>query len=391
MDFWKFFLQKEGDQAWLPLEASNVEILEGRYQLIAQTQAIGQSLAIQIKHQFETNDVVMENRQQLVQTVAESGKVQILKDMYLGLGDWEISCTPAPASSLEDRNNSTPNFTLQIQVLPQDFDLFDDWEFIESQLHADASLLLPEPILTEFDLTAPILLEPVIPSSLSMESAPLPSNIPAAIGHIPAPGTEPPMPTAAELEAMVENRPAATAPMAPAEAAAQPQRAVEVVAEVAVESEPIKPEPIEPEPVEPVIASPLPLRLPAALEINAAIQAQLATQVERNGIDLPVLPKTGRSILLTTSQGMPLPPPLLHPPTGNPPKTIELPTFPVLKAMTLANQQEREAALQRLCLIAVAMSQQKMASVQVASEEATSPVFGERFRQTLNHLVVNQS
>jgi hypothetical protein len=390
MDFWKFFLQKEGDQAWLPLEDPNVEILEGRYQLIAQTQAIGQSLAIQIKHQFETNDVVMENRQQLVQTVTESGKVHILKDMYLGLGDWEISCTPAPASSLENRTNSIPSFTLQIQVLPQDFDLFDDWEFIESQLHLDPSLSLPEPILTEFDLTAPILLEPVISPLHPTEFAPLPLEMPAGSGHVPEASTEPPMLTSEEV-VMDENRSAAITSMASAEVTAQPQSLAEGGVAVSVESESIQPQPVQPQPVEPVVASPLPLRLPAALEINAAIQAQLATQVERNGIDLPVLPKTGQSILLTTSQGIPLPPPLIHLPTGDQPKTIELPTFPALKAMTLANQQEREAALQRLCLIAVAMSQQKIASAQAASEEATSPVFGERFRQTLNHLVVNQS
>ncbi len=40
MKHWEFLIQREGDQTWLPLEAQQVEILEGRYRVVAHTDRI---------------------------------------------------------------------------------------------------------------------------------------------------------------------------------------------------------------------------------------------------------------------------------------------------------------------------------------------------------------
>ena len=93
MDNWQFFLQKEGDYAWLPLETPQVEILEGRYQLIAHTSNAGQSVRVNIRHQYELDNIPQENIQESNRPIEVSGKIEILPLVYLGLGSWSISCS----------------------------------------------------------------------------------------------------------------------------------------------------------------------------------------------------------------------------------------------------------------------------------------------------------
>lgn len=132
MESWQFFLQKEGDYAWLPLETPQVEILEGRYQLIAHTANAGQSVQVKIRHQYEQEDIPQENIQESIRQVSLSGKVEILPLIYLGLGSWSISCEPEVETEASDSSTvASASYSLEIQVLSQDFDLFEDWTFSE--------------------------------------------------------------------------------------------------------------------------------------------------------------------------------------------------------------------------------------------------------------------
>lgn len=129
MDNWQFFLQKEGDYAWLPLETPQVEILEGRYQLIAHTSHTGQSVRVNIRHQYELEDIPQENIQESTRPIEVSGKINILPSVYLGLGAWSISCTLETETSDTQSPQKAETFDLEIEVLSQDFDLFEDWNF----------------------------------------------------------------------------------------------------------------------------------------------------------------------------------------------------------------------------------------------------------------------
>ncbi|MCM1985354.1 hypothetical protein [Lyngbya confervoides] len=136
MDNWQFFLQKEGDYAWLPLETPQVEILEGRYQLIAHTQAVGRSVRIQSRYCYEAGDFPQEDLQETVRAVEVSGQVEVLPLLYLGTGDWFITCDfiDAPegvsegvSANARDRAE-TRHHCLEIQVLPQEFEAFAQWD-----------------------------------------------------------------------------------------------------------------------------------------------------------------------------------------------------------------------------------------------------------------------
>ena len=129
MDNWQFFLQKEGDYAWLPLETPQVEILEGRYQLIAHTSNAGQSVRVNIRHQYELDNIPQENIQESNRPIEVSGKIEILPLVYLGLGSWSISCSVESDAADTNTSGKTETFDLEIEVLSQDFDLFEDWNF----------------------------------------------------------------------------------------------------------------------------------------------------------------------------------------------------------------------------------------------------------------------
>ncbi len=50
MEKWKFLLQKEGDRSWLPLDSPDVEILEGRYRIVARSNQVNSHVEIRISH-----------------------------------------------------------------------------------------------------------------------------------------------------------------------------------------------------------------------------------------------------------------------------------------------------------------------------------------------------
>ena len=182
MENWQFFLQKEGDYAWLPLETPQVEILEGRYQLIAHTANAGQSVQVKIRHQYEQENVPQENIQESIRQIGLSGKVDILPLIYLGLGSWSISCHPELQADISGSSDtaSVQSYDLEIQVLSQDFDLFDDWTFSELDSQEDninSEKTIETALNTKTTETVPVrLAEPIVSPAIA-ESHQSPSPI----------------------------------------------------------------------------------------------------------------------------------------------------------------------------------------------------------------------
>jgi hypothetical protein len=124
MTQWQFLIQKEGDQEWLPLESPNVEILEGRYYLMAQADRPSAQVEIQIRHEYELEDVPQEVTQRRRQQTDSQGLLELLPLTYLPPGLWELQCQMAELQTQEE--NAAPQ-KLFLQVLAQDFELLSDW------------------------------------------------------------------------------------------------------------------------------------------------------------------------------------------------------------------------------------------------------------------------
>ncbi len=101
MKYWEFLIQKEGDQTWLPLASQQIDILAGRYRVIAHTDRISAPLEIRIA-QLLTDDLSSQPKiRQRTDKTNESGLVLVMPYVNLQPGQWALTC-----SSLDDTGHA---------------------------------------------------------------------------------------------------------------------------------------------------------------------------------------------------------------------------------------------------------------------------------------------
>lgn len=126
MEYWEFLLQKEGDQTWLPLESSEVEILEGRYRIMAHTSQLERPVLVRIT-QLILDPMLPKRRvmKRLGQT-SDSGLMVVMPFTWLKAGTWEIHCSNQETS--EANSAEAPwQYAVQLQVLPLETSEGDEW------------------------------------------------------------------------------------------------------------------------------------------------------------------------------------------------------------------------------------------------------------------------
>lgn len=124
----EFLIQKEGDFEWLPLESLSVEILVGRYQLIAQTSEADCPIQVHIHHQYVEDGLWQEVVQHQLFHTDSQGRIEVLPPTFLQHGHWIISCAANEDKQLA--NAEIDRHCVQLQVLEQETDLDQDWEFL---------------------------------------------------------------------------------------------------------------------------------------------------------------------------------------------------------------------------------------------------------------------
>jgi hypothetical protein len=136
MEYWEFLLQQEGDSSWLPLDTSQMEILEGRYRIMAHCSA--SQTPVQIHISQIPSDRVSPKRRSLNRQgqTNENGLVVILPFTRLNAGTWDIYCRDAASTNLSEADSTQPesNFTspvwehaIQLRVLPAGVGEDADW------------------------------------------------------------------------------------------------------------------------------------------------------------------------------------------------------------------------------------------------------------------------
>lgn len=111
MKYWEFLIQKEGDQTWLPLETQQVEILEGRYRIVAHTDRANTSMDVRVA-QLITDEMPPRRRvRRRVSTTNDSGLVVAMPFVNLKPGQWDLKC-----SSLDGAAGAPWQYSVQLQV-----------------------------------------------------------------------------------------------------------------------------------------------------------------------------------------------------------------------------------------------------------------------------------
>ncbi|MCG9884849.1 MAG: hypothetical protein MH825_04575 [Cyanobacteria bacterium] len=119
MEYWEFLIQKEGDRAWLPLESPTVEILEGRYRIVARSSYV--NAAVEVRIAFLPEDAALGGGRQRVQKRSGQtngdGVLAIVPYTQLRPGRWEFRC-----SALEEADPW--RYEMELQVLSVESDLW---------------------------------------------------------------------------------------------------------------------------------------------------------------------------------------------------------------------------------------------------------------------------
>lgn len=127
MDQWEFLLQQEGDRTWLPLESATVEILEGRYRVMAHSNYANTAVEVRISH---VNPDQMPPKRRVLkrhhQTNPE-GLIVVMPFTHLKPGAWDLRCIGGDL--MNDMLGEGWQYSVQLQVMPQSSeDEPTDWD-----------------------------------------------------------------------------------------------------------------------------------------------------------------------------------------------------------------------------------------------------------------------
>lgn len=171
MGYWEFLLQKEGDQSWLPLDTSQVEILEGRYRVMAHTSQVNTPVWIQISQVSRdgqgpalAGDRTPPKRRTLRRQgeINENGLMVVMPFTRLGEGTWDILCASEDGAEASAASGANPpwSYAVELRVVAQDSaddsDWFDDDGIAASAADrsADAGMALNQPAAVNLQAAA---------------------------------------------------------------------------------------------------------------------------------------------------------------------------------------------------------------------------------------------
>jgi hypothetical protein len=93
MENWKFLIQREGDRGWRPIQTDGVQLMEGRYRIVANSNLNETTIQTQIIHQV-MGETAQERRSQPRSHVSNSrGLVVVVPFTDLRSGLWQFICS----------------------------------------------------------------------------------------------------------------------------------------------------------------------------------------------------------------------------------------------------------------------------------------------------------
>ncbi len=185
MKSWEFLLQKEGDRTWLPLENLTVEILEGRYRVVARTPCANEEVDIYVSFVSSEDDPPKRRIQQRSHAANDDGLLAILPFTPFRPGRWELRCRPHGSPGDVPQHWQSQ---IELQVLPQDNQVDDDdlfgWDrpddnAPDSQVTAIDAVAPNEPALDDEPLANAN--EPAMPIAQPLSAETSPMDEPVAV------------------------------------------------------------------------------------------------------------------------------------------------------------------------------------------------------------------
>ncbi len=115
MEQWQFLIQKEGERTWHPLSKPGIEIIEGRYRVVARSKRTNTDVEVRVTHS-SPNEVPPTRRiQKRRRRTNSEGLTAIIPFTYLKSGIWELQCS---GDLMSDLLGASWQYTVNLQVIP---------------------------------------------------------------------------------------------------------------------------------------------------------------------------------------------------------------------------------------------------------------------------------
>lgn len=200
MEYWEFLIQKEGDRTWLPLESPDVEILEGRYRVVARSSRANQTAEIRVIHESTDENPPKRRVKQRSRRINQDGLMVVLPYTYFKPGLWELRCV---GDLMTDMLGNPWQYSVQLQVLPRDSDAAETSDMetnalspisilpvgkIESSPHKEiVAAAVPEPETSPASEPEPMVARVSEAEASPVIPAPIPERSPQVSPQVPAP------------------------------------------------------------------------------------------------------------------------------------------------------------------------------------------------------------
>ncbi|MBD2163742.1 hypothetical protein H6G04_04905 [Calothrix membranacea FACHB-236] len=117
MEHWQFLIQRQGDRAWHTLESPKVEIIEGRYRVLARSNRPHTDVEVRVIHS-STQEVPPKRRiQKRSRRTNAEGLMAVIPYTYFKPGIWELQCSGDLMSDI--LGGQSWQYNLYVRVLSQ--------------------------------------------------------------------------------------------------------------------------------------------------------------------------------------------------------------------------------------------------------------------------------
>jgi hypothetical protein len=119
MEQWQFLIQKQGDRTWHPLESLTVEIMEGRYRVVACSRRANTDVDVRITHSSPPKLSPQRRIYKRSRRTNGDGSIAVIPFTYFQPGLWELRCS---GDLMSDVLGHSWQHLVNLKVLPQELE-----------------------------------------------------------------------------------------------------------------------------------------------------------------------------------------------------------------------------------------------------------------------------
>ena len=112
MEYWEFLIQRQGDRGWRPIKTGNLQLMEGKYRIVANSHLLDTQIQTRVTHQTPDLTAPQRRSQSCNQTTNSRGLLAIIPFTHLHSGIWQFVCSGMSGTQ-------TWHQILKLRVLPR--------------------------------------------------------------------------------------------------------------------------------------------------------------------------------------------------------------------------------------------------------------------------------